>query len=68
MYRRLHSYSLFSPCKFLLIVALLLAEQVLAQFPIEPFQGNWRFPSNELHGIAEDEQGNKWVFLCVIPG
>lgn len=61
MYRRLHSYSLFSCCKLLLIVALLLAEQTFAQFPIEPFQGNRRFPSNELHGIAEDEQGNKWV-------
>ena len=30
-------------------------------FLFETFRGNGRFPSNELHGIIEDNAGNKWV-------
>jgi hypothetical protein len=30
-------------------------------FAITPFAGNGSFPSNELHGIVEDEAGAKWV-------
>ncbi len=36
--------------------------QVNAQNVVfEPFRGVGYFPSNELHGIVEDDAGNKWV-------
>ncbi len=51
--------------KFLLPFFLLLAFsnlQVHAQNVVfEPFRGVGYFPSNELHGIVEDDAGNKWV-------
>lgn len=59
--RRYNFCFLFSRKVILLFSALLIFSSAFAQMSIEPFQGTRRFPSEELHGIVEDELGNKWV-------
>lgn len=45
-------------CAVMLVCDSSLQAQHLS---LDPFKGNTRLPSSEIHGITEDRHGNKWV-------
>ena len=45
----------------LLVVLCASITGISQDLVFEPFKGEGRFPSTEMHGIVEDKEGNKWV-------
>ena len=55
------SIALIQKTALLLVIVCASMTGISQDLVFEPFKGEGRFPSTEMHGIVEDKKGNKWV-------